>query len=58
MLDAAAPPKSDRELPTHTVNVMGHLVEVPACCANPALCEREGCWTPLALSLDGFSGVR
>jgi hypothetical protein len=38
--------------------VDGKFVEAGPCCANPALCERDECWTPLVPSLDGFSGVR
>jgi hypothetical protein len=32
---------------TTTVNVGGFRVEIPVCCADPALCAREECWTPI-----------
>ena len=38
--------RPNHELPTTTENVMGYLVEVPACCANPAECDRDECWKP------------
>jgi hypothetical protein len=31
----------------------GKFVKAGPCCADPALCEREECWTPLVPSLDG-----
>jgi hypothetical protein len=51
-------PTSRARRPTTTANVAGFRVEVPVCCENPARCEREECWTPLAPNLDGFRGVR
>jgi hypothetical protein len=39
---------ADPRPPTHSIDVAGFRVEVPTCCANPALCERQECWRPLS----------
>jgi hypothetical protein len=38
--------------------VDGTFVKAGPCCADPRVCEREECWTPLTPNLDGFRDVR